>query len=139
MKAADDVRDDGTKNVGQQGDHEESEEDQANCIAASRHELPFSLAIPRSATQLRRSHEERPALCLNRWCHTRAAPMRLASSPSEARASSVFSNGTNLHPWLIVLRMPSRKRAALFITLPPKTITSGTKRLIRLARPRPSK
>ena len=45
MKAADDIRDDGTKNVGQQGDHKESEENQANCIAAFRHELPFSSSL----------------------------------------------------------------------------------------------
>src|ERR1700724_2350635 len=35
------------------------------------------------------------SLGAKRWCQTLAAPMRLVSSPSEARANSVFSKGTN--------------------------------------------
>ena len=41
-KAADDVRDDGTENIGQQRDDKKSEEDQADRVAASRHEQPLS-------------------------------------------------------------------------------------------------
>jgi len=113
-------KDNGTKNVGQQGDHEKSEEHQADRIAASRHELPFSLS-PRGgavSTQLSHPfplacgvffkcsdwldpsgkwpllavacHEGWPTPVLKRWCQTRAAPMRLASSPNEASASSAF-------------------------------------------------
>jgi hypothetical protein len=44
VKTADDVRHNGANNIGQQGDHEKSEEDQPDRITASRHELPFSLS-----------------------------------------------------------------------------------------------
>src|SRR5258708_6031986 len=40
---ADDIWDNGTKNISQQGDHEKSKEHQVDRVAASGHELPFSL------------------------------------------------------------------------------------------------
>src|SRR6266849_4257874 len=56
LKAVDDIRDNGTKNIGQQGDHEKSEEHQADRIAASRHELPFSLSPQEGAVRTQLSH-----------------------------------------------------------------------------------
>jgi hypothetical protein len=42
VEAADDVWNYRTKNVGQQGNYKEGQEDQANRIAASRHEFLLS-------------------------------------------------------------------------------------------------
>src|SRR6202022_4894702 len=45
VKAADDVRNNRTQNIGQHRDDKKSEEDQTDCVAASRHELQFSSSI----------------------------------------------------------------------------------------------
>src|SRR5258708_3049590 len=120
VETADNVRHNRSKDIGQQRHYKKREKDQKDHVSVSRHT----------------DHATNSAPGLKRWCQTLAAPMRLASCPSEASLSSVFSKGTNRHPWRIISRIPSRRRSELFIMLPPNTIMSGVKRFIRLTMPR---
>src|SRR5512135_1658304 len=52
---------------------------------------PIPIPTPRVATAAIRQAEG--LSCLKRWNQARAAPARAVSGPSEARRSSVFSNG----------------------------------------------